>query len=115
VQLRQAQRKPLYLKMKLSILPEIEIIEESETELESLYRVIIHNDNITPMDFVVHILKTIFYLANDRAADIMLTAHIKGNAYVQTLPKSEAERRVNKAHFEANNAGYPLKFTMEPE
>jgi ATP-dependent Clp protease adaptor protein ClpS len=115
VPLRQAQRKPLYLKMKLSILPEIEIIEESETELESLYRVIIHNDNITPMDFVVHILKTIFYLANDRAADIMLTAHIKGNAYVQTLPKSEAERRVNKAHFEANNAGYPLKFTMEPE
>jgi ATP-dependent Clp protease adaptor protein ClpS len=101
--------------MKLSILPEIEIIEESETELESLYRVIIHNDNITPMDFVVHILKTIFYLANDRAADIMLTAHIKGNAYVQTLLKSEAERRVNKAHFEANNAGYPLKFTMEPE
>jgi len=101
--------------MSLHALPEIEIIEESETDLEPLYRVIIHNDDVTPMDFVVYILKTIFYLANDRAADIMLTAHIKGNAYVQTLPKSEAEKRVNRAHFEANNAGYPLKFTMEPE
>ena len=98
-----------------SQIPEIQIIEESETDLEPLYGVIIHNDDVTPMDFVVHVLKTIFYLANDRAADIMLTAHIKGNAYVQTLPKSEAEKRVNRAHFEAHNAGYPLKFTMEPE
>lgn len=96
-------------------IPEIEIIEETETELEPLYRVIIHNDHVTPMDFVVHVLKTVFYLANDRAAEIMFTAHYYGTAYVQTLAKSEAEKRVSKAHFEANNAGYPLKFTMEPE
>jgi ATP-dependent Clp protease adaptor protein ClpS len=67
------------------------------------------------MDYVVYILKTVFYLANDRAAGIMLTAHIYGSAYVQTLAKSEAEKRINKAHSEANNAGYPLQFTMEPE
>lgn len=101
--------------MKLQILPEIEIIEESETELEPLYRVIIHNDDMTPMEFVVHILKTVFYLANDKAAEIMLTAHVQGTAYVQTLSKSEAKRRIHKAHFEAGNAGYPLKFTMERE
>jgi len=101
--------------MKLQILPEIEIIEETETELEPLYRVVIHNDDVTPMDFVVHVLKNHFYLANDKAADIMFSAHIYGTAYVQTLAKSEAEKRINKAHFEANNAGYPLKFTMEPE
>jgi ATP-dependent Clp protease adaptor protein ClpS len=101
--------------MKLQIIPEIEIIEETETELEPLYRVIIHNDHITPMDFVVHVLKNVFYLANDKAAEIMFTAHYYGTAYVQTLAKSEAEKRINKAHFEANNAGYPLKFTMEPE
>jgi ATP-dependent Clp protease adaptor protein ClpS len=101
--------------MKLQILPEIEIIEETETELEPLYRVIIHNDHITPMDFVVQVLKTVFYLANDRAAEIMFSAHYYGTAYVQTLARSEAEKRINRAHFEANNAGYPLKFTMEPE
>ena len=103
--------------MKLQVAPEIEIIEEQqeETELEPLYRVIIHNDDVTPMDFVVQILKTIFYLSNPKAAEIMLTAHYYGTAYVQTLPKSEAERRINKAHFAAGLEGYPLHFSIEPE
>jgi ATP-dependent Clp protease adaptor protein ClpS len=101
--------------MKLQITPDIQILEETKTELEPLYKVIIHNDNVTPMDFVVHVLKNHFYLSNDKAADIMFTAHVYGTAYVQTLAKSEAAKRINKAHFEANNAGYPLKFTMEPE
>ncbi len=96
-------------------LPEIEIIETTETDLEPLYRVIIHNDNITPMDFVVEVLKQIFFLANDRAADIMLTAHIKGSAYVQTLPKMEAEKRVQYAHQAAHAEGYPLHFSIERE
>lgn len=101
--------------MRLTTLPEIEILEEVDTELEPLYRVVIHNDDITPMDFVVDILKNLFYLSNDRAADIMLTAHVYGSAYIQTLPRSEAQKRIDKAHFEANNAGYPLRFSMEPE
>lgn len=101
--------------MKLQILPDIQIIEETETEFEPLYRVIVYNDNITPMDFVVHVLKNHFYLSNNKAADIMFTAHVYGTAYVQTLAKSEAEKRINKAHLEANNAGYPLRFTTEPE
>lgn len=101
--------------MAFQTLPEIQILEETKTELESLYRVLIHNDNITPMDFVVHVLKTLFYLSNDKAANIMFIAHVYGSAYVQTLVKSEAEKRVNKAHAEANHAGYPLKFTLEPE
>lgn len=96
-------------------IPEIEIIEEAETEIEPLYRVIIHNDDVTPMNFVVHILINIFFLGNDKAADVMLLAHIKGNAYVQTLPKSEAETRINKAHFAAGLEGYPLHFSIEPE
>jgi ATP-dependent Clp protease adaptor protein ClpS len=103
--------------MQSQIAPEIEIIEEQEeeTELEPLYRVIIHNDDVTPMDFVVHVLKTIFYLSNRKAAEIMLRAHFYGIAYVQTLPKSEAEKRINKAHFAAGLEGYPLHFSMEPE
>lgn len=101
--------------MVAHIIPDIQVVEETETELEPFYRVIIHNDNVTPMDFVVHVLKNHFYLSNNKAADIMFAAHVYGTAYVQTLAKSEAEKRINKAHADANNAGYPLKFTMEPE
>ena len=101
----------------LQIIPEIEIIheQEEETELEPLYRVIIHNDHVTPMDFVVHVLKNLFNQSNSRAAEIMFTAHFYGIAYVQTLPKSEAERRINRAHSTAELEGYPLQFSMEPE
>ena len=101
--------------MNSHALPEIQIIEDTETELEPMYTVIIHNDEVTPMDFVVEVLKQIFFLGNDRAAEIMLAAHIKGSAYVQTLPKSEAENRIERAHYAANVEGYPLRFTMERE
>ena len=46
--------------MKHPAIPEIQIIEETDTELEPLFQVIIHNDDVTPMDFVVHVLKTCF-------------------------------------------------------
>ncbi|HEX9385004.1 MAG TPA: ATP-dependent Clp protease adaptor ClpS [Anaerolineales bacterium] len=103
--------------MKVAVTPEIEIIEEQEekTELEPLYRILIHNDDVTPMDFVVQILKTIFFQSNPKAYEIMLIAHITGLAYVQTLPKSEAEKRINRAHFAAGLEGYPLHFSMEQE
>jgi ATP-dependent Clp protease adapter protein ClpS len=67
------------------------------------------------MDFVVHMLKIHFYLSNDKAADVMFTAHVYGTAYVQTVAKTEAEKRIKKAHADAQNAGYPLRFIMEPE
>ena len=95
--------------------PEIEITPDEETELEPLYRVIIHNDDVTPMDFVVNVLTNIFFVLQPDAVEIMLTAHYSGLAYVQTLPKSEAEKRVNKAHFAAGLEGYPLHFSIEPE
>jgi ATP-dependent Clp protease adaptor protein ClpS len=95
--------------------PEIEIHTIEETELEPLYRVLIHNDDITPMDFVVNVLVSIFLLNQPDAVDIMYTAHLTGIAYVQTLPKAEAQRRIGKAHFAAGLESYPLRFTMEPE
>jgi ATP-dependent Clp protease adaptor protein ClpS len=101
--------------MNAQTTPEIEIIKETETELEPLYRVIIHNDDVTPMDFVVHVLTSIFALTQPNAMEVMLIAHFKGAAYVQTLPKTEAGKRINKAHFAAGLEGYPLHFSMEPE
>ncbi len=101
--------------MNLQVTPKIEIIEEAETALEPLYRVIIHNDDVTPMDFVVNVLTSIFALAPPDAMEVMLVAHYKGAAYVQTLPKTEAQKRINKAHFAAGLEGYPLHFSMEKE
>jgi ATP-dependent Clp protease adaptor protein ClpS len=99
----------------MTVLPDIQILEETETELEDLYRIIIHNDSVTPMDFVVRVLTHIFFLGTPSAMDIMLKAHITGTAYVQTVSKSEAEKRIRKAHSLADAAGYPLQFSMEPE
>ena len=101
--------------MKLQATPQIEIIKEPQTELEPLYRVIIHNDDVTPMDFVVNVLTSIFSLTQPDAFEVMLIAHTKGAAYVQILPKTEAEKRINKAHFAAGLEGYPLHFSLEPE
>lgn len=101
--------------MRLQAAPQIEIVKESEPELEPLYRIIIHNDDVTPMDFVVHVLTSIFVLSQPDAMDVMFSAHFNGAAAVQILPKSEAEKRVNKAHFAAGLEGYPLHFSIEPE
>ena len=101
--------------MNLQVTPQIEIIEETETQLEPPYRVIIHNDDVTPMDFVVHVLRQIFFLSQTESVTVMLNAHYVVEALVQVLPKSEAEKRINKAHFAAGLEGYPLHFSIEPE
>ena len=103
--------------MEIQATPEIEVTEDQqqETAYEPMFRVIIHNDDATPMDFVVHVLHSIFMLLPNDAAKVMLTAHFRGEAVVQILPKSEAEKRINKAHFAAGLEGYPLHFSMEPE
>ncbi|MCL4868336.1 MAG: ATP-dependent Clp protease adaptor ClpS [Anaerolineae bacterium] len=95
--------------------PEIDRETEEEQTWESLWRVIIHNDNITPYAFVIDILLRIFGLDNPKAELVTWTAHTTGIAYVTSLPKKEAERRVGKAHFAASLEGYPLTFTIEPE
>ena len=103
--------------MNIQAAPEIEIGEDQqqETAYEPLYRVIIHNDDVTPMDFVVHVLNNIFMLQAPDAIKVMYTAHYRGEAVVRILPRSEAEKRINKAHFAAGLEGYPLHFSMEPE
>ena len=87
--------------------------QETEDDQESLARVLIHNDDVTPMDFVVVILQRIFQLSPLEAEHVMITAHFNGLALVATLPLSEAKTRVGKAHFAAQLEGYPLMFTIE--
>ncbi len=95
--------------------PRVDDDTDQEVAEEPRYRVLIHNDDVTPMDFVVLILQNIFFIARPDAIEIMLTAHHTGIALVQILPKTEAQKRIAKAQFAAGIEGYPLKFTMEPE
>jgi len=87
--------------------------EQTEYDQEDLAKVLIHNDDVTPMDFVVIILQRIFQLSPLEAEHVMITAHLNGLALVATLPLSEARKRVGKAHFAAQLEGYPLMFTIE--
>jgi len=98
--------------------PEIaqpDVVADQAIELEPPWRVIIHNDDVTPFDFVIHVLKTIFKLGADIAEHVTLVAHTTGRALVVTRPRGEAERLVAKAHFAARLEGYPLTFTTEPD
>lgn len=92
---------------------DLEQVEENDTE--SMWRIIIHNDEVTPMEFVVAILQRIFELLPLQAEHVMFVAHYTGMAYVCTLPLGEAKKRVGRAHFAAQLEGYPLLFTIEPE
>lgn len=87
----------------------------TDEELEKPYRVIIENDDVTPMDFVVMVLQSIFGLDVNRALQVMLQAHYESRAHVTTLPFEEAQERVYTAHSIAREAGYPLSFYLEPD
>lgn len=97
------------------IQPEIGEDTEQLAAIEPPFRVFIHNDDVTPYDFVVIVLQRFFDLTPLEAEQVTYAAHVSGLAYVTTLPKSEAEKRVGQAHFAAGLEGYPLTFTIEPE
>lgn len=86
-----------------------------EDALEPLYRVIIHNDEVTPFEFVIIVLRRFFELALPDAERITYVAHTQGQALVAVLPLKEAQKRVGQAHFAASLEGFPLMFTIEPE
>ena len=94
---------------------DIEFKVMDETELEKPFRVIIHNDDVTPFDFVIAVLCTIFELTVEKASAIAYEAHTAGQSLVTVLPFQEANRRVYNAQTAAREFGYPLSFTIEPE
>jgi ATP-dependent Clp protease adaptor protein ClpS len=93
----------------------VDYITIPEDELEKPFRVMILNDEVTPMEFVVLVLRTIFALTYGRALRVMLEAHNTGCAHVVTLPLAEAQEKVYAAHTQARAAGYPLSFYLEPD
>lgn len=87
----------------------------SETKLSPLYRVLIHNDDLTPMDFVVDVLTGVFRLDGTRAVAVMMEAHTTGVAHVVTEPLEQAEFHLDQTRSLSRARGYPLSFSIEPE
>lgn len=85
------------------------------TRLAPMYRVLIHNDDLTPMDFVVKVLQEIFKLELFRAVKIMFEAHTSGVAHVVTEPLEKAEFHVEQCRSLSRARGFPLTFSIEPE
>ncbi len=94
---------------------DLDFVVMDDEELEKPFRVIIHNDDVTPMDFVVVVLTNIFELELQRAVEVMYEAHVKGKSLVTVLSYKEAHRRVYNAQTAARAFNYPLSFTLEEE
>ncbi len=78
-----------------------------------LYKVLLHNDNYTTMDFVVQVLETIFYKTPAEATQIMLSVHHNGVGVCGVYPYDIAESKVEQVHELARRHQFPLKSSME--
>lgn len=93
--------------------PEVEI-EEELTE-PPMYRVILHNDDYTPRDFVVQVLMAVFAKTAEAAAQLMWHVHRNGSGVCGVYTREVAETKVETVRTLAREHGFPLQTTMEPD
>lgn len=84
-----------------------------KTKEPPLYKVLLHNDDYTTMDFVVEILKTVFHKTETEAERIMLNVHKKGLGICGVYPFEVAETKIETVSALAESNGFPLKSSME--
>jgi ATP-dependent Clp protease adaptor protein ClpS len=88
---------------------------KTKVERPRLHKVILVNDDFTPREFVVTILKGEFRMTDDQAYKVMITAHKLGVCVVAVFTKDVAETKATRATDAGRAKGYPLLFTTEPE
>lgn len=88
---------------------------EAKPELKRppMYKVILLNDDYTPMEFVVHILEKFFSMNREKATQIMLTVHTEGAATVGIFPRDIAETKSEQVNNYAQENNHPLMSTIE--
>ena len=86
-----------------------------ETKRPPLYKVLILNDDYTPMEFVIMVLERFFGLTHQDSFDLMLTVHKKGLAVVGVFSHEIAETKVTQVIDIAQRHGHPLQCTLEKE
>ena len=88
---------------------------KTKVERPRLHKVILINDDYTPREFVVAILKAEFRMTEDQAHKVMITAHRRGACVVAVFTQDVAETTATRATDAGRAKGYPLLFTTEPE
>jgi ATP-dependent Clp protease adaptor protein ClpS len=86
-----------------------------KTQRPPLYKVILLNDDFTPREFVVQVLKAVFRMGVEKAQAVMMTAHRRGACVIAVFSRDVAETKAKEATELGKQAGYPLFFTTEPE
>jgi|SRR6186713_3342259 len=97
--------------------PKSDVLERTDTVKKEKktppYRVLLMNDDYTPMEFVVEVLMDIFAKAEAEAVHIMLKVHVEGSGLAGVYPFEIAETKVEEVHARARAEGHPLKATLE--
>ena len=88
---------------------------ELKVERPRLHKVMLVNDDFTPREFVVRVLRAEFSMGEEQARRVMSTAHKRGVCVVAVFVKDVAETKATSATDLARKEGYPLLFTTEPE
>jgi ATP-dependent Clp protease adaptor protein ClpS len=86
---------------------------QEKVEEPSLYKVLLHNDDFTTMEFVVWILETVFGMTEEQAVQVMLNVHLRGVGVAGIYTYEIAETKVEKATALAREEEFPLLVTME--
>ncbi len=91
------------------------VVEKQKERLQQpgLFEVHLHNDDFTPMEFVIEALRTFFHMDEIKAKTIALEAHTKGVAVCGTYSREVAETRIDQAAEHAKTHDHPLKWSME--
>ncbi|MBI2434009.1 MAG: ATP-dependent Clp protease adaptor ClpS [Candidatus Hydrogenedentes bacterium] len=89
--------------------------DQARVERPRKYKVLLHNDHYTTMDFVVEVLEDIFLRPRPDAVRIMLNVHQNGMGVAGVYVKQIAEAKVDKVHTAARDHGYPLRCSLELE
>jgi len=88
---------------------------KTKTERPKLWKVILLNDDFTPREFVVQVLKAVFRMNETQAYAVMMTAHKKGACVIAVYTKDVADTKAKEATELGKQKGYPLYFTTEKE
>lgn len=86
---------------------------ESRVATPSLFKVLMHNDDYTTMEFVIEVLREIFHKPGTEAEKIMLTIHFQGVGHCGTFPFAIAETKADQVRMRARKAGFPLRCSLE--